>query len=406
MSDQRSSLLDAKFVPEVSLSVCVPQLVSSRAASTPNAVAVAAGSEVLTYIELERQSNQLAHYLQSAGVGTGSVVGLYLERSAAFIVSALATLKSGAAYLPLDPDSPAERVAFLLQDAGVSAVITSENLQERLPSGSWRVVELSGDAAQIRAQIATPPEAQSDPQDLAYVIYTSGSTGQPKGVEVEHASLMNLVAWHTRTFQVGPADRASFLAALGFDAAVWELWPYLAAGASVHIPREGVRNDASALRHWLLEQKITISFAVTPLAERLLALDWQRNTPLRILLTGADTLRWRPSADVPFTLVNNYGPTEYTVVATSGTVEPSGAKGLPSIGRPIDSTTVYILDEAMRPQPQGETGELYLGGAGLARGYRNRPDLTAERFVRNPFDVRNRRSPVPDGRFSTCAGQR
>jgi amino acid adenylation domain-containing protein len=382
-----SDLMEAKPVPEVSLSLCVPQLVSGRATTTPNRIAVAAGSEVLTYSELERQANQLARYLQSAGVGAGSVVAVYLERSAEFVVSALAILKSGAAYLPLDPDSPAERIAFLLQDSGASAVITSATSLEHLPNGSWRVVDLSRHAAQIREQLGTPPAAQSHPRDLAYVIYTSGSTGQPKGVEIEHASLMNLVSWHTRAFQVGPADRGSFLAALGFDAAVWEVWPYLTAGASVHIPKEGVRNDASALRNWLLEQKITISFAVTPLAERLLALDWPRTTPLRILLTGADTLRRRPSSHVPFILVNNYGPTEYTVVATSGIIESSGMEGLPSIGRPIDNTTVHILDQAMRPVSQGETGELYLAGAGLARGYRNRPDLTAESFVLNPSET-------------------
>jgi acyl-CoA synthetase (AMP-forming)/AMP-acid ligase II/acyl carrier protein len=172
---------------------------------------------------------------------------------------------------------------------------------------------------------------------------------------------------------------------LGLDAAVWEIWPYLTAGASVHVPKDGVRNDAQALREWLLEQKITIGFAATAMAESLLALDWSSDTALRILLTGADCLHLRPSASVPFTLVNNYGPTEYTVVATSGTVEPKGTTKLPSIGRPIENTTVYILDEAMRELPQGEAGELYLEGPGLARGYRNRPDLTAQRFVPNPF---------------------
>src|SRR5580704_13918222 len=164
-----SDLMEAKPVPEVSLSLCVPQLVSGRATTTPNRIAVAAGSEVLTYSELERQANQLARYLQSAGVGAGSVVAVYLERSAEFVVSALAILKSGAAYLPLDPDSPAERIAFLLQDSGASAVITSATSQEHLPNGSWRVVELSRHAAQIREQLGTPPAAQSHPRDLAYV---------------------------------------------------------------------------------------------------------------------------------------------------------------------------------------------------------------------------------------------
>jgi amino acid adenylation domain-containing protein len=377
--------LEVKSVPELALSLCVPQVVSRQAVSTPNAIAVANGVEVLTYAELERQANQLAHYLQSAGVGPESLVGLYLKRSPAFVVGALAALKSGAAYLPLDPASPAERIAFMLHDSGASVVVTSDALRTQLPNGPWQVVNLDGDAEQIRNQSARAPETESRPQDLAYVIYTSGSTGQPKGVEIAHSSLTNLICWHIRAFQIGPADRASFLAALGFDAAVWELWPYLTAGASIHIPKDDVRNDARALRDWLLEQRITVSFAVTAMAESMLALEWPPDTSLRTLLTGADSLRRRPSADLPFTLVNNYGPTEYTVVATSGPVDPAETTSSPSIGRPIDNTTAYVLDEAMRPLSPGENGELYLAGAGLARGYRNRPDLTAERFVRNPF---------------------
>ena len=372
-------------MPESALLLSLPGLVNRHASTAPQAIAVGAGSEVLTYAELDRQSNQLAHYLASAGVGREHVVGLCLKRSPAFIVAALAALKSGAAYLPVDPDSPAGRIAFMFQDSGVSAVVTSERLRQRLPSGSWRVVDMVRDAAQIRQQAARARETEIHPGDLAYVIYTSGSTGQPKGVEVTHSSLANLTSWHTHAFQVTSADRASFMASLGFDAAVWELWPYLAAGASVHVPEDGVRNDAKALREWLLDQEITVSFAATAMAESLLKLEWPTRTRLRILLTGADCLRQRPSARLPFKFVNNYGPTEYTVVATSGVVEPGSANSLPSIGHPIDNTTVHILDEAMHEVPQGEAGELYLAGAGLARGYRNRPDLTAQRFVANPF---------------------
>jgi amino acid adenylation domain-containing protein len=379
--------LQAKSMP--ALQSCIPELVSQQATTTPRGVAVASSSGMLTYAELNRQANQLAHYLQSAGVGRDCVVGLYLKRSPGFIVAALAILKAGAAYLPLDPDTPAERIAFMLRDSGVSALVTSGNLPADLQNGSWPVVDIDGASLQISSQSAEAPKTEIRPEDLAYLIYTSGSTGQPKGVEVTHANLINLIGWHTRAFQVSPADRASFLAALGFDAAVWELWPYLTVGASVHLPEEGVRNDAEALRDWLVEEKITIGFTASAMAERLLTLDWAPNTALRILLTGADTLRRRPSETLPFALVNNYGPTESTVVATSGTVTSAvmtaDTTNRPSIGRPIDNAVVYVMDEAMHPLAQGEAGELYIGGAGVARGYRNQPDLTAQRFVRSPF---------------------
>ncbi len=371
----------------------IPQLVSSQATTTPNAIAVAIGSEVLTYAELDRRANQFAHYLKALGVGREGLVGLHVKRSPAFIVAALATLKGGAAYLPLDPESPVERTAYMLGDAGVSAVVTCGSVPPEIGGGAWAVVDLDRDGAKIASQSSQAPDIEIRREDLAYVIYTSGSSGRPKGVEVTHANLNNLAQWHNRTFQVSAADRASFLAALGFDAAVWELWPYLAAGASVHLPvtglpkdaRKDVRSDAEALRGWLIENRITISFVATPMAEQLLSLRWAANTPLRILLTGADTLRRRPSPTLPFTLVNNYGPTECTVVVTSGTVTPAGTTKWPTIGRAIDNTTVYILDEAMQVRAQGEAGELYVGGAGVARGYRNHPGLTAQRFVRPPF---------------------
>jgi amino acid adenylation domain-containing protein len=371
-------------MPQSELLVCIPEQVQREAANRPNAVAVTAGSAALTYSQLGRESNQLAQYMASAGGGREHLVGIYLKRSPSFIVAALAALKLGAAYLPLDPDAPAARIAFMLQDSGVSAVVTSEDLRERLPHGDWPLIDVVRDAKLIHEQPSQAPDTEIHPQDLAYVIYTSGSTGQPKGVEVAHSNLQNLIRWHIRAFHITSADRATFMSSLGFDAAVWELWPYLSVGASVHIPPEAVRTDAKALRDWMLDQKITITFAATAMAESLLSLDWPSTTSLRILLTGADCLRQRPSSGVPFILVNNYGPTEYTVVATSGVVEPEGAN-LPSIGRPIDNTTVHILDETMRELPQGKAGELYLEGASLARGYRQRPDLTAQRFVPNPF---------------------
>jgi len=367
---------------------CVAELVRQQAAANPTAIAVAAGSEVLSYTELDRQANRLANYLRSIGVGRDTAVGLFLERSPAMVVAALAILKAGGAYVPLDPAQPVARLGFMLQDSEARVVVSTTSLAERLSTGSWQVVTLDGDADKIAAEPESEPEHIAKPEDLAYIIYTSGSTGQPKGVEIVHSGLSNLVAWHRRAFQVTSADRASALAALGFDAAVWEIWPYLASGASLHLVEDNVRNDANALRKWIVSQRITITFVPTAIAESLLQLEWPKETSLRFLLTGADTLKKYPSSRLPFVFVNNYGPTECTVVTTSGVVAPnSSAQQPPAIGRPIDGVEVYILDDRRQPVSEGTAGEVYIGGASLARGYRNRPDLTAERFISNPFSA-------------------
>jgi amino acid adenylation domain-containing protein len=218
------------------------------------------------------------------------------------------------------------------------------------------------------------------------VIYTSGSLGQPKGVAVVQRALLHLIAWHQQAFAVSSDDRATQLASPAFDAAVWEIWPYLTAGASLHIPDELTRSVPERLRDWLLGQTITISFAPTPLAEQLLTLDWPATSALRTLLTGGDTLHLAPPPGCPFALINNYGPTEYTVVTTSGGVAPAVPPyPAPPIGEPIANTEAYVLDEQMEPVPRGVAGELYIGGAGLARGYLGRPDMTAAAFLPHPF---------------------
>jgi amino acid adenylation domain-containing protein len=366
-------------------SSCIVDLVTQQAAARPTAAAVSAVHETLSYVELNRRANRLANYLRSVGVGRNTAVGLYLERSPAMVVAALAIMKAGGAYIPLDPLQPVARLAFMLQDAEALVVVSTTGLAARLSPGSWKVAILDGDAEKIAAQPESQPEVTVKPEDLAYIIYTSGTTGQPKGVEIQHSGLSNLVAWHLKAFAVTSADRATSLASLGFDGAVWELWPYLACGASVHVAEERVRSEAKALRDWLVSQGITISFAATAMAENLMQLDWPETTALRFLLTGADTLKQYPSSRLPFVLVNNYGPTEGTVVSTSGVIAPdSSANQLPSIGRPIDGVQIYILDDHQQPVSEG-IGEIYIGGASLARGYRNRPDLTAERFILNPF---------------------
>jgi amino acid adenylation domain-containing protein len=373
-----------------SIPMCVPQLLAQQAAAAPHALALQSGSEVLTYDELNRRANQLAHRLRSVGIGRDKLVGLHLERSPSMVIATLAALKAGAAYLPMDPTLPARRLELMLGDAGVSAVVTRSGQPRTFGTGVPIVVDLDLERDQLAGQSSENPAVEISGRDLAYVIFTSGSTGRPKGVEITHAGLSNLIGWHCSAFQVTAADRASHQSSLSFDAAVWEVWPYLCVGASVHIPSEGLRNAPEALRDWLVEQEITITFLPTTLAESMLLLDWPSRTRLRILLTGADRLHRRPSASLPFQLVNNYGPTECTVVATSGTVAPNeSASGVPSIGRAIDNTKLYLLDDQMKHVEPGIAGELYVGGPSVARGYRNHPELTAQKFIANPFTAQN-----------------
>ncbi len=366
----------------------VSELVAAQAAATPSAIALMARGQVITYGELDKRANQLANYLINLGVGRETVVGLCLDRSPESVMCALGVLKAGGAYLPLDPAYPAERLLFMLNDAQPRVLITRTELAGRLSEGPWKVVSVDGNR-EIENYSTDSPTSHSAPDQLAYVIYTSGSTGRPKGVEITHESLLNLVSWHRREFEVTRHDRASHLCGVAFDGSVWEVWPYLTEGASLYLPDEVTRISPELLCDWLVANGITISFLPTALAERVMTLEWPTETALRILLTGADTLHRYPTGNLPFELVNNYGPTECAVVATSGRVQTGASgNGLPTIGRPIDNTQVYILDEDLRQVPRGTSGELYVGGFGVGRGYLNRPELTAEKFIPDPFSAK------------------
>jgi amino acid adenylation domain-containing protein len=364
---------------------CIHQLFEAQVERTPDALAVVCKDERLTYSQLNRRANRVAHYLRARGVGPEVLVGICLRRSVEMVVGSLGILKAGGAYLPLDPTYPRERLSFVLEDSDVSLLITQQHVVENLPDHTVELMFLDGDGPSV-TQPANNCENLTTGENLAYVIYTSGSTGRPKGVEITHRSLLNLVCSHRSAFAVTPEDRASLLSSVGFDASVAETWPYLAAGASLHLPEDVTRLSPQLLRDWLVSEKITISFLTTALAERIIVLDWPANTALKTLLTGAETLRHYPSTKLPFKLVNNYGPTECTVMATSGLV-PAGvcSDELPSIGRPIANAQVYILDERLQQVPEGTAGELYIGGAGVARGYLHRPDLTKEKFIQDPF---------------------
>ena len=359
----------------------VHELVAEQARLRPASVAVTRGERRLTYGELAWRANGLAHRLRAAGVGPEVLVGICLDRSPELLVAELAVLGAGGAYVPMDPAYPAERLAFMAEDAAAPVLLTTRALRSALPRHAGTTLLVDDDAAGADEG----PAAGVRPANLAYGIYTSGSTGRPKGVMIEHRNLANLVVWHVADFGLTAADRASLLSTPSFDASVWETWPPLATGASLHVPADEVRTSPEGLRTWLLELGITCCFLPTPLCEAMLQHEWPTRSPLRLVLTGGDELRRAP-AGTPFALVNNYGPTETTVVATSIELGKSvgGAGERPSIGRAVAGVRVSMLDEQLRPVPAGEPGELWIAGAGVARGYLGRADLTADRFRPEP----------------------
>jgi len=366
---------------------CIHQLFEEQVQKTPDAIGVVFEDQKLTYSQLNSKANQLAHYLQKLGVVPETLVGICVERSVEMVVGLLAILKTGGAYVPLDPDYPPSRLNYMVEDAQLSILLTQQKWQHHLPQTIASVICLDTDRAIISQQSQQNLANQVTANQLAYVIYTSGSTGKPKGVTIPHQGLLNLVFWHQRTFEVKSSDRASQIAPVAFDASIWEIWPYLSAGASLHLVNSETRLSPEALRNWLISEKITISFVPTPLLENLCSLEWPGETELRIVLTGGDKLHNYPSTALPFRVFNNYGPTENTVVTTAGLVVlGQGGSIAPPIGKPISNTKVYILDRNLQPVPIGVTGELYIGGDGLATGYHNRPELTAEKFIPNPFN--------------------
>jgi arthrofactin-type cyclic lipopeptide synthetase A len=360
----------------------------SRVTEQPNAVVATYQGQTLSYAELNRQANALAHHLLGLGVRPDDRVAIVARRGLDTLVGLLAILKAGAAYVPIDPAHPPERLSYLLSDSAPVALLSQSDLRERLPAISLPVIEL--DRREWLLDNTTDPDVPGlTTNNLAYVIYTSGSTGLPKGVMVEHRTLGNLVDWHCAAFGLGPGQHTSSLAGFGFDAMAWEVWPALCAGATLHLsPANEGNEDIDALLAWWRAQPLDVSFLPTPIAEYAFSKQLDHPT-LRTLLIGGDRLRQFNRAQ-SFAVVNNYGPTEATVVATSGLIVPGQAL---HIGKPVSNATTYLLDDQQRPVPIGIIGELYVGGAGVARGYLNRPDLTAERFLDDPFSVQ------PDARL-------
>ncbi|WP_203854785.1 non-ribosomal peptide synthetase, partial [Dactylosporangium siamense] len=363
----------------------VHELFSARSRRRPDATAVIHCGERLTYRELEQRSNRLAHHLRGIGVGAESLVGLCFERGAELLVAILATWKAGGAYLPLDPEYPAERLGFMLTDAPVSLLLGTADAIADLPVGRLRAVAV--DDRSVRAAVATapvtPPAAAVLGDQAAYVIYTSGSTGRPKGVTVTHRGLANLARAQRRRFDVEADDVVLQFASFGFDASVSETAMALASGATVVMASARDRAEPGRLAGLVGEHGVTVATLPPSLLAVLRPDDF---AGLRILIAAGERLtpglarEWARSTPV----LNAYGPTETAVCATAGHVEPD-AEQAPSIGTPIDEVRVQVLDGNLQPVPIGVEGELHIGGPGVARGYHGRPDLTAERFIPDPF---------------------
>jgi amino acid adenylation domain-containing protein len=375
----------AKECPQTPM---VHELFAGHARQRPWATAVASPTDRLTYGEVEARANRLAHHLRSLGVGPEALVAMCTDRTLERVVGIVAVLKAGGAYVSLDPTYPRERLAFLLADAKAPVLLTERRFVELLPETGAAVICLDTDWDQIQGDASQAPASGVTPDNLAYVVYTSGSTGTPKGVEIPHAGLMNLVRWHQDLYSVAPDDRGTQIASPAFDASIWELWPYLAGGAGVHIPDEETRLSSPGMVRWWSETGITLAYLMTPLAEGVLEVDIPRDLDLQVraLIIGGDRLHRGPDPRVGFRLMNHYGPAEYTVTSTVVQVPPQGeGGGIPTIGRPIDNTQIYILDRALSPVPVGVHGELFVAGVGLARGYLGQPALTAEKFIPDPF---------------------
>ncbi|PZV34908.1 non-ribosomal peptide synthetase, partial [Mesorhizobium kowhaii] len=368
---------------------CIHELFEAQVRHAPEAVAVVHEDERLSYGELNARANRLAHHLIRLGIRPDQPVAICLERSPAMVVGLLAILKAGGAYLPLDPAYPCARLRQVLDDAAPRLLLA--DAAGRAALGPEALVDLT----MIDLETATPawaelPASNPDPRTLgltsrhlAYVIYTSGSTGIPKGVMVEHHSLVNLTAWHVQRFCPQPETCCTLTAGVAFDASAWELWSALSNRSALLLPPRAAGGDSLRLLQWWRDQPLDAAFLVTPLATTALE-DNLVNPTLEYLLVGGDRLQRVPSLlPSPLNLINNYGPTEVAVVATSGRLFSDNV--VPHIGRPIANTRVYLLDGHGGPVPFGAVGELYIGGAGVARGYLNRPELTAERFIASPF---------------------
>jgi amino acid adenylation domain-containing protein len=365
---------------------CLHQLFESQVESTPNKVAVVCAGKTLTYRQLDERANQLARFLMANRIAPGDLVAIMTERSTEMVVALLGVLKAGASYLPLDPVYPPDRIAFMLHDSATRMVLTQETLLDRLPATEARIVCLDREWRPIADQGSKRVASEVQPSDLAYVIYTSGSMGQPKGVMIEHRSLVNFLESMKREPGLTANDALVAVTTLSFDIAGLELYLPLITGAQLHIASRAEVVDANALHRLMETSKATVMQA-TPATWRMLVESGKTMQQIKALCGGEALTRELAIELTERTkeLWNMYGPTETTIWSSVHRVERVGETPFVELGHPIANTQFHVLDEHKKLVPPGVAGELYIGGDGLARGYLNRPELTAEKFVPNPL---------------------
>ncbi len=369
---------------------CLHELFEEQVARTPDAIAVRYGDSTVTFAELNRRANQLAHWLQASGVGPEVLVGIFMERSVEMIVAMVAIIKAGGAYLPLDLDYPAERLSFMLEDGKVPVLLTQAALADKLPLSDTVVLRIDADWGQVAAYPETAPVVDVNPGNLAYVIYTSGSTGRPKGVAIPQRAIARLV-FNTNYIDLKPSDRIAQASNASFDAATFEIWGALLRGATLVGVSKEVALSARDFVAFLRNERINVLFLTTALFNHIAAEVPDGFKTLGHVLFGGEAVdpRWVRHVlkhGPPERLLHVYGPTESTTFASWYPVRevPEDAKTVP-IGRPLSNTTIYVVDRKFQLVPVGVAGELVIGGDGLAVNYLHRPDLTAEKFVPNPF---------------------